>query len=99
MAQMDGVTEYSEDLPVKLEQHNQRWVISALNEGGCNGTMVDVLQLVEWLRKNRPDLLPPPGGTMSGGDARELSVTQLDASLITAGAADLTVLKQEKDGE
>lgn len=97
--QMDGVTEYSEDLPALLEQHNQRWVISALNEGGCNGTMVDVLQLVEWLRKNRPDLLSPPGGTMSGGDARELSVTQLDASLITAGAADLTVLKQENGGE
>ena len=72
MVEMDGVTEYSEGLPVKLEQHNQRWVISALNEGLCNGMMVDVLQLVEWLRKNRPDLLLPPGGTMSGGDGEML---------------------------
>jgi hypothetical protein len=32
-------------------------VISASNEGGHNGTWVDLLDLIKWLRANRPELL------------------------------------------
>jgi len=63
---MVGVQEYCEEMSVKLIQRideledgigNGRWVIKALNEGGYNSTEVDVLQMIDWLKKNRPDLL------------------------------------------
>lgn len=64
---MEGVREYCEDLPVKLEYELEdkyssvpkggRWVISALNESGHNSTQVDLLDLIKWLRESRPDLL------------------------------------------
>lgn len=72
---MDGVVEYAERYQVELVQTTGiyrfgvpdeqsegfgRWVVKALNEGGCNCTEVDVLQLVAWLKKNRPDLLETP---------------------------------------
>lgn len=57
---MVGVREYAEDMPVRLYMHkNGRWVIEALNEAGYNGTDVDLLDLLSWLRNNRPELLQP----------------------------------------
>ena len=61
---MDGVKEYCEEMNVELIQTTGlfdgegrgRWVIMAKNEGGYNSTEVDVLQMIDWLRKNRPDL-------------------------------------------
>lgn len=47
---MEGVREYNEELPVELWRVNGRLVVRALNEGGNNGTEVDLLDLVEWLR-------------------------------------------------
>ena len=37
-----------------------RWVVSATNEGGHNSTSIDLLDLIAWLRANRPDLLESP---------------------------------------
>jgi hypothetical protein len=55
---MHGVTEYAEGLDVKLQmEDNGRPIVSAYNEGGFNGTSVDLLELLAWLRANRPDLL------------------------------------------
>lgn len=69
---MDGVTEYAENMPVSLAQTegdwrtadepelrvgHGRWVVQAYNEGGCNLTHVDVVQLLKWLMMYRPDLL------------------------------------------
>lgn len=67
---MEGVTEYCEGFDVELIQtsgtysgsgaHQEgagRWVIRATNEGGHDCTEVDVVQLIAWLRANRPDLL------------------------------------------
>ena len=64
---MEGVREYAEDDPVTLEfegpkdfskiPEGGRWVVRARNEGGFNCTQVDVLDLLKWLRENRPDLL------------------------------------------
>jgi hypothetical protein len=54
---MHGVTEYAEGLDVKLRmEDNGRLIVSARNEGGYNGTSVDLLELLVWLRANRPDL-------------------------------------------
>lgn len=71
---MEGVREYGEEMPVELHEHTEnetftwkrikgygtRWVITAHNEAGFNSTSVDLLDLLAWLRKNRPDLLELP---------------------------------------
>ncbi len=57
---MEGVREHAEDMPVKLAFKHGRWIIDALNEGGYNGTEVDLIDLIEWLRKHRPELLAFP---------------------------------------
>jgi hypothetical protein len=55
---MHGVTEYAEGLDVRLQlEDNGRPIVSAYNEGGFNGTSVDLLELLAWLRANRPDLI------------------------------------------
>ena len=55
---MHGVTEYAEKLDVKLQvEDNGRLVVSAWNEGGFNGTSVDLMELLAWLKSNRPDLI------------------------------------------
>ncbi len=54
---MDSVVEYNEGLKVSLRRYNGKYVVSALNENGFNGTDVDLLSLLNWLRSNRPDLL------------------------------------------
>lgn len=69
---MDGVTEYAEGMSVELMQTTGiyktgipveqragygRWVVKAKNEAGYNYTQVDILELVSWLKANRPDLL------------------------------------------
>lgn len=69
---MEGVREYSEEMEVRLEategmykygvpdeerEGHGRLVIRAWNEGGYNSTQVDLLELLQWLRENRPDLL------------------------------------------
>ena len=55
---MHGVTEYAEGLDVRLQlEDNGRLIVSAYNEGGFNGTSIDLLELLAWLRNNRPDLI------------------------------------------
>jgi hypothetical protein len=55
---MHGVTEYAEGLDVRLQlEDNGRPIVSAYNEGGFNGTSIDLLQLLAWLRANQPDLM------------------------------------------
>lgn len=55
---MEGVTEYAEGLDVKLSVNKGRFVVDATNEGGYSGTDVDLVQLLEWVNKNMPELLP-----------------------------------------
>jgi len=57
--EMAGVREYCECKRVELGMHEDsgRLVVRAWNEGGSNCTEVDVLELVAWLKQNRPDLL------------------------------------------
>jgi hypothetical protein len=56
--EMEGVREYIEVEPVKLVYNNAgHLVVQAINEGGYNSTEVDLLQLIQWLKTNRPELL------------------------------------------
>lgn len=70
--ELDGVTEYCEEMPVEIAETaglyipgiapderpgHGRLVLRARNEGGHNATEVDLLELIAWLKNNRPDLL------------------------------------------
>lgn len=55
--ELENVREYAEELPVELCIHKGREVIHATNEGGFNSTSVDLLDMIAWLKKNRPELL------------------------------------------
>jgi hypothetical protein len=52
-----GVREYCEDYAVEFDESYGRPVVLAFNEGGYNSTAVDLLDLIDWLRKHRPELL------------------------------------------
>ena len=67
---MSGVTEYAEGYEVRLvetagayvglNKPNEgagRLVVKALNEAGYNCTEVDLLELLAWVKANRPDLM------------------------------------------
>lgn len=56
---LEGVREYAEEYPVKIgyDQDEHRIVIKAINEGGYNCTLVDLIDLIDWIKKNRPELI------------------------------------------
>lgn len=54
---MTGVTEYGEGSEVLLRYENNRPVIVASNEAGYSGTFVDLIQVLEWVNENIPELL------------------------------------------
>jgi hypothetical protein len=67
---MDGVTEYAERYEVRLVKTTGsyvgigkempgagRLVIKAMNEAGNNCTEVDLLEVLSWVKANRPDLM------------------------------------------
>lgn len=54
---MHGVDEYAEGRPVQLEMRQGRLAVLAINQGGFDGTSVDLLQLIAWVRENMPELL------------------------------------------
>lgn len=65
---MEGVREYMEGMPVKIRTNeNGRLVISADNEAGHNRTDVDLLDLLDWVRCNLPELVTEG---LRGGDER-----------------------------
>jgi hypothetical protein len=57
MIEMIGVREYSEEMRVRLDIVGDRLVIYALNECGFNSTKVDLLDVLAWVKANRPELL------------------------------------------
>lgn len=65
---LEGVTEYAEGFPVELRElsieepgatllREGRLVVVALNQGGFDNTAIDLLELISWMKDNRPDLL------------------------------------------
>ena len=55
---MVGVTEYDEGLDVKLTYVKDRPAIWAANEAGYCSTLVDLIELLEWVKVNMPELMP-----------------------------------------
>jgi hypothetical protein len=55
--EMTDVREHGEEYAVELAEKNSRLVVKAYNEGGYNFTTVDLLDLIAWLKANRPNLL------------------------------------------
>lgn len=56
--QKTGIREYAENMEVTIgEIENGRLIIKALNEGGHNCTYVDLLDVIAWVKVNRPELL------------------------------------------
>lgn len=53
---MEGVTEYCEGYPVEFgsSEEDGPLCVIAFNEGGYNSTAINVQELVDWLKKNRP---------------------------------------------
>lgn len=49
---MTHIREYAEALPVHIGMKNGRLIIDALNEGGCNGTEVDLMDVIDWCFEN-----------------------------------------------
>ena len=56
---MTGVREYAEgmDVELKFDDEENRFVIYAKNEAGHNCTMVDLLDVLEWVQMNKPKLI------------------------------------------
>ena len=62
---LDGVQEYCEGMDVLIinttgdinKKGCGRLVINAKNEAGYNSTEVDLLQLIEWIKANMPELI------------------------------------------
>jgi hypothetical protein len=56
---MEGVREYAEKYEVELvvDEENGRPCVQAWNEGHYNLTRVDLLDLIYWIKTNRPELL------------------------------------------
>jgi len=66
---MIKIHDYAEGLPVEITTLNPkdtypegllkrpRLVIKALNEGGCNCTLVDLIDVLRWVKENKPELL------------------------------------------
>jgi len=63
---MDGVTEYEEGMEVKLvyqmDRHTkkEKYMILASNEAGHCCTRVDLNQLLDWVKTNKPELINRP---------------------------------------
>jgi hypothetical protein len=57
---MDGVTEYEEGMDVELVYENNRLAIRASNEAGFCCTLVDLIQLLDWVKTNKPELMNRP---------------------------------------
>ena len=46
-----------DDNHLPIPKGEKRLVINALNEGGYNGTEVDLLDVLKWVKANMPELL------------------------------------------
>lgn len=56
----EGVREHCEGYPVHIFKRRgvkNQYVIEAVNEGGYNGTLVNLNDVLGWVKKNKPELL------------------------------------------
>jgi hypothetical protein len=53
---MEGVGGSFDELELVPNQRG-RWVVRAMNQSGFDCTEVDLVDLIEWVRKNKPEFL------------------------------------------
>ena len=51
------IREYTEEMSVSVEDYEGRVVVKALNEGGYNYTLIDLLDLLSFVKREMPSLL------------------------------------------
>ncbi|MBC8320622.1 MAG: hypothetical protein H8E34_07860 [Bacteroidetes bacterium] len=51
------MTEYCEGYPVEIVSRGGRLVIEAMNQCGSDCTHVDLIELIKWIKNNKPELL------------------------------------------
>lgn len=51
------IREYNEGMDVEIAKHDGRFVVQAYCEAGFNGTEVDLLDLIKFIKKDMPELL------------------------------------------
>ena len=57
---MIKIREYDEEMDVEIKEgnrYNNRLVIKAYTEGGYRATIVDLLDVIKWVKENKPELL------------------------------------------
>jgi hypothetical protein len=56
---LTDIKEYNEEMTVVIgmTDETKRPIILAFNEGGCNATAVDLIDVIQWVKANRPELL------------------------------------------
>lgn len=61
-----NIREYVEELPIEIKEITEiecggrgegRVAIYAEDEGGYNGAIIDLLDVIEWVKQNKPELL------------------------------------------
>jgi hypothetical protein len=53
-----NIREYNAKRKVAITKNGQdRWVIIAYNEGGYNSTEVDLIDVIDWVKGNIPEIL------------------------------------------
>lgn len=82
---MDGVTEYEEGMEVKLVYQNdrhtkkERYMVLAMNEAGHCCTKVDLIQLLDWVKTNKPELINRPWVGLTDEEITEIRLKMFDA--------------------
>lgn len=63
------IREYAEEYPVEINKRKAipeleierrgvgRFMINAINNNGYSGVSIDLLDVIEWVKQNRPELL------------------------------------------
>ena len=92
---MVGVTEYGEGMDVKLGYDQGRPVIVASNEAGYSGTFVDLIQVLDWVRVNKPELIQHEWVGLTGDEIENLPKDKTWWEIIRAAEA---ILKDKNNG-
>lgn len=60
MVEKTDIREYAENYEVNIRKNkftNNRLAIESFNEGHCNCTWVDLIDVIDWVKANMPELL------------------------------------------
>jgi len=52
-----NIREYAEEISVGIIHHKERLVIQAINQGGHDCTYVDLVDVINFVKRNMPELL------------------------------------------